>query len=114
VTVKRWVWVGSGLVCVVVGGLAFVVGLNRANQIAGIVGAIVAVIGLAPLAAGSRRGGNRRISAIGTGSVRRRGKGDHVTGVVTGRRTSADIEARDTGPIVSDGDGDATTGVRLD
>src|SRR5436190_1073203 len=71
-------------------------------------------VGLAPLAAGSRRGGNRRISAIGTGWIRRRGKGDHVTGVVTARRTSADIEAGDTGPIVSDGDGDATTGVRLD
>jgi hypothetical protein len=111
---NRWAWLGLALVCVVLGGLIFIMDLGRASQVAGIVGAIAAVLALVPVVVGSRRGGSGKISAIGTGSIRRRGKGDHVTGVATRRGTDVDIEARDTGSIVSDGDGDATTGVRLD
>lgn len=108
---KRIWLVATGVVLLVLGVVFLIVGLDNADKIASVVGAISGVLGLALSVTGGPSA-VRTIRAYRTGDIRRH-KGTAVTGVRGSASLKADqVVAKRTGNIEG-GDGNATTGVHL-
>jgi hypothetical protein len=108
---KHFWLVLAGLVLLALGVVFLVVGLDKADKIASIVGAACGVLGLVLGAVGSPSAA-RTIGASRTGNIRNR-TGSAVTGIQgTAKSPACRVIADRTGDIEG-GDGDATTGVRL-
>jgi hypothetical protein len=108
---KRLWLVLAGLVLLALGVVFVIVGLDRADKIASIVGAVSGLAGLVVALIGAPSV-MRTVHASRTGAIRNR-RGSAVTGVQGPATSTADrVVAHRTGEI-EDGDGDATTGVRL-
>lgn len=108
---KRFWLVVAGLVLLALGAVFLVVGLDKADKIASIVGAACGVLGLLLGMLGSPSAAHT-IRASRTGKIRNHA-GSAVTGIHSTAKPPADrVIAHRTGDIEG-GDGDATTGVRL-
>jgi hypothetical protein len=108
---KLWLLL-TGLVLVAFGVVCLVVGLDKADKIASVVGAVAGVLGLALSGAGTPSA-LRTVRASRTGAVRRHTGGTAVTGVDMPSDAGVDrVVVKRTGEI-DGGDGDATTGVRI-
>ncbi|GAA4101021.1 hypothetical protein [Actinomadura miaoliensis] len=109
---RRWVWAGAGLTVGAVAGLGVyfaVVGLDRADKLASVVGALVAVVGLAltvyGLVAGS--GAGRRVRqdarASGRGRVHQVG-GNQTASPPAGGGTDVPDRVRQRARVTEDGE----------
>lgn len=112
-TPLRKVWLLLlGLALLAFGTACLIVGLDRADKIASVIGAVSGVLGLALSGAGSPAA-FRTVRASRTGAVRNRTGGSAVTGIDASSTANVDrVVASRTGDI-DGGSGDANTGVRI-
>ena len=111
---KRLVLLISGGVAVALGIIFVGVGLDRADKLASVVGAIAGVLGLGLATVGFRDSSTapKRVTVTRSGSVRQSGSGTTVTGVHGRGAMPHSVEVSDSGEVDKRGDGDVTTGVR--
>jgi hypothetical protein len=110
--VKRWVWLAISFVVIAIGVVTISVGLDKADKLAGVIGAVVAVIGLGLGLAGPEK--PMAVHVRRSGRIDARGPGYANTGVdAVGKNARYGIEVEDSGNIDSSGDGGTNTGVTL-
>jgi hypothetical protein len=118
---RRWALIVTGILAGALGVTFVVVGLDRADKIASVVGALVAVAGLG-MAVRESRGAPRPAGRAGSrvrlrrsGAVRQRGAGGTQnvanTGAVLRAGTPRDVRIGRTGDIAQEGGGTANTGI---
>jgi hypothetical protein len=109
ITGKMWLLVG-GLVLIVVGSL--LIGLDRADKVASIVGAGLTLIGLVLGGIGTPSTA-RKIRASRTGKVRNRTGGPALTGIDLPASAPVDEVVADQTGDIEGGSGEGTTGIRM-
>ncbi|BCY10069.1 hypothetical protein [Actinoplanes sp. L3-i22] len=109
---KRWIWLAVSLAIVALGVTTIALGLDKADKISSVAGAIVAVIGLGLGLAGPEKPMLIRVRS--SGRIVAGGTGHTNTGVDAPSSLSRHtIEVDGSGDIDSSGGGDANTGVTL-